>query len=132
MSRIKLVRAIDECERHRYACRLHRIFADGAFSRYQRLRSVPELVSPQFLVFSYVSGPHLAFNNSYKLYVFNSHPASDISWIGSIQLAFFFSLAVVAGPLFDKVSHTSRFVVADPLLSVSSAFRWLSEACLTP
>lgn len=49
------------------------------------------------------------YQSYYKLYVFPSHPASDISWIGSIQLAFFFSLALVAGPLFDKVGYRSGF-----------------------
>ncbi|ORY54997.1 major facilitator superfamily domain-containing protein [Leucosporidium creatinivorum] len=42
------------------------------------------------------------YQSYYKLYTFPSHPDSDISWIGSIQLAFFFSLAVVAGPCFDR------------------------------
>ena len=39
---------------------------------------------------------------SYYTVLFPTHTASDISWIGSVQLALFFSLAVVAGPLFDK------------------------------
>ncbi len=42
------------------------------------------------------------FQSYYQLTAYPDKSPSDISWIGSVQLFFQFSLGAVAGPLYDK------------------------------
>ncbi|GAA5971468.1 hypothetical protein JCM11641_008366 [Rhodosporidiobolus odoratus] len=76
-----------------------------------------------FSTFGYVNAFGV-FQSYYKEYVFQDHSESDISWIGSVQLCLTLSMALVAGPLFDK----GRFRL---LVAVGSAL-WIASVFLIP
>ena len=61
-----------------------------------------------------------AFQSYYQLYAFPHKSASDISWIGSVQLFFQFSLGAVAGPLYDKGYFRHLMVTGSVLYMVRS------------
>ncbi len=50
------------------------------------------------------------FQSYYGLVKYPDETASDISWVGSVQLFFQFALGAVAGPLYDK-GHFRALVV---------------------
>ena len=59
------------------------------------------------------------FQEYYQLVAYTNKTASDISWIGSVQLFFQFSLGAVAGPLYDKGYFRHLMVVGIVLYVVS-------------
>ena len=56
---------------------------------------------PVFCTFGYANTFGI-FQSYYQLEAFPNQSASDISWVGSIQLFLQFSLGAVTGPLYDK------------------------------
>ncbi|GAA5874957.1 hypothetical protein JCM8547_002136 [Rhodosporidiobolus lusitaniae] len=65
------------------------------------------------------------FQAYYQLYVYGlTETASTISWVGSCQLALFFIMALVAGPLFDKGQFR--------LLIATGSALWITSIFLIP
>ncbi|GAA5931316.1 hypothetical protein JCM10213_000274 [Rhodosporidiobolus nylandii] len=76
-----------------------------------------------FSTFGYVNAFGV-YQSYYKQARFPEKSASDISWIGSVQLCLFFLMALVAGPMFDK----GRF----RLLIALGSVLWIVSVFLIP
>ncbi|KAF7301923.1 MFS general substrate transporter [Mycena indigotica] len=80
------------------------------------------------------------YQDYYTRIFLNEHPPSDISWIGSVQIFFLFSIGIFSGKLFDHgyfrqllVSGSTLYIVSSFLLSLAKPHHFyqnfLAQSC---